>query len=228
MKSRILASNNTLKNWNLIFTSSGKYFFYNDQSGERCWIPPVEVIEFIKKSSRNMEFFFDPFHIEDEEFNESDNEDSENSEDNKDSKDNEDNGESRDIEAQSHDHAQSRADSQLLEDQFKLYLLKNSVDPFAPWPSILSSHGSSPEFLAIPSDRRRQDLFKQVCPLLIDQKRENSRRKLEEAKEWWRQVKEENWRVNASWFQVTKKVKGNQKFALLNEKECEKEYKNKK
>ena len=165
-----------------------------------------------------MELFFDPFHIEDEEFNESYNEDNENSEDNGDSKDNEDND----------FLAQSQADSQLLEDQFKLYLLKNSVDPFAPWPSILSSHGSAPEFLAIPSDRRRQDLFKQVCPLLIDQKREHSRKKLEEAKEWWRQVKEENWRVNASWFQVIKKVKGNQKFALLNEKECEKEYKNKK
>ena len=35
------------------------------------------------------------------------------------------------------------------------------------------------------------------------------------------QVKEENWRVNASWFQVIKKVKGNQKFALLNEKNAE-------
>ena len=214
-KSRIVASNNTLKNWNLIFTSSGKYFFYNDQSGERCWIPPVEVTEFIKKSSRNIELFFDPFHIEDEESIESD-------------KDIEDNGDSGDNDSQAQVQVKDQTDSQFLEDQFKLYLLKNSVDPFAPWPSILSSHGSAPEFLAIPSDRRRQDLFKQVCPLLIDQKREHSRKKLEEAKEWWRQVKEENWRVNASWFQVIKKVKGNQKFALLNEKECEKEYKNKK
>lgn len=111
------------------------------------------------------------------------------------------------------------------EDQFKLYLLKNQVDPFAPWPKILSAHSSSPEFSSVPSDKRRQDLFAQVCPLLIEQRRELNRKQLQEAKDWWEEVKQDNWRNNCPWFQVLKKIKGNPKFSLLNEKECEKEYK---
>ena len=202
-----------LKNWNLVFTRTGRYFFYNEQSGERCWIPPVEVVELIKKSfgPTKMEMFFDPFYVEEESESEEEFEESEESEE-----------ESIEV-----DFLTKKSDTDT-EDEFKLYLLKNSIDPFAPWPTILAAHSSSPEFVAIPSDRHRQDLFNQVCPLLIEQKREITRKKLKEAGDWWQQIKEENWRIGATWFQVLKKVKGNQKFALLNEKDCEKDYKNKK
>ena len=206
-----------MKNWNLVFTRSGKYFFYNDQSGERCWIPPVDVIDLMKKTlgPTKIDQFFDPFYVEEEEEEEeeeefvvSESEDSSNCTGNR---------------REASDPKNNEA-----EDEFKVYLLKNSLDPFSPWPKILEAHSSSPEFVAIPSDRRRQDLFTQVCPLLIEQKRELTRKRLEDAKEWWRRIKEDNWRSGASWFQVIKNVKGSPKFALLNEKECEKEYKNRK
>lgn len=116
-------------------------------------------------------------------------------------------------------------DQEEMEAEFKLYLLKHSVDPFAPWPTILSLHSHSPQFQAIPSDKRRQDLFAQVCPILIEHKRAETKRKADEAKKWWDGCREEYLKLRWNWFQVIKKVKGNPNFALLNEKECEKEYK---
>lgn len=159
--------------------------------------------------------FFDPFY-EGEELEESEEEESREYGDENDL-----------VHGQSINSKRSHENSEV-EDQFKLYLLKNNVDPFSPWPKILSIHSSSPEFLAIPSDKRRQDLFAQICPVLIENKREITKKNLMEAKEWWETIKRENWREGLTWFQVIKKVKGNPKFALLNEKECEKEYKNKK
>lgn len=132
----------------------------------------------------------------------------------------------QDIQGYSHNNNNPNDSTAVLEDEFKLYLLKNPVDPFAPWPTILSLHSTSPQFQAIPSDKRRQDLFAQVCPILIDQKREETRKKRAEAEKWWDEVKGEYLKLGWQWFQVIKKVKGHAKFSLLNEKECEKEYKN--
>lgn len=161
--------------------------------------------------------FFDPFYQEeeDDDVSEHEIEDDKEMEAVKDSAEQE-----QDNQEHSHDS------TAVLEDEFKLYLLKNSVDPFAPWPTILSLHSTSPQFQAIPSDKRRQDLFAQVCPNLIEQKREETTKKRAEAEKWWDEVKGEYLKMGWQWFQVIKKVKRHAKFSLLNEKECEKEYKN--
>lgn len=193
-------------NWDLVFTSLGKYFFHNKQSGERCWIPPQSVLSTLQdQSEMKMSVLFDPFHIE-EDIVESDNEyHVENSQ----------------IQATKTNNS---VDNEEAENEFKVYLLKNLVDPFAPWPTILALHSASPQFQAIPSDKRKQDLFASVCPLLIESRREESKKKLDGAREWWNGVMTDCLRDKSGWLQVLKKVKGNTKFCLLNEKECEKEY----
>jgi hypothetical protein len=204
----------------LIFTSLGKYFFFNSKTGERCWIPPETILKMIKEKffTSKFEMFFDPFHQEGEfeEFEEFD-EDSGSFES--------DNVTDNDIVNDTLTLTTQKSQDDLIEDEFKLYLLKNSVDPFAPWPTILSLHSSSPQFQAIPSDKRRQQIFSQVCPILIEQKREDNKKKLAEAEKWWDEVKSEYLKLGWQWFQVIKKVKGNSKFSLLKEKDCEKEYK---
>ena len=116
------------------------------------------------------------------------------------------------------------SNSAAAEDEFKLYLLKNSIDPFASWSTIQSLHSHSPQFQSIPSEKRRQELFSQVCPILIQMHREETKKKLEEAKEWWKNILI-NYKDKMNWFQLVKKLKGHSKFKLLNEKECEKEFK---
>ena len=187
-----------------------------------------------------MTMFFDPFHVEDIEEENGDEEEEEESAVDMYMNEDKDNVEildlnlnlnlkmfNKDKDEYEFDHKNEKSNKEEEEDNFKLYLLKNEIDPFAPWPSILSLHQLSPEFLAIPADKRRQDLFAQVCPLLIQQHRDKTKKMTDQAKEWWTGIKRENWEINATWFQVIKKIKGNAKFALLNEKECEKEYKSK-
>ena len=242
--------------WVLIFTSLGKYFFFNCKTGERCWIPPESVIKTLKEkfSPSKREMFFDPFYQgEGEEEGEGEGEgegdddingeedDDINGEESDDDKDNVLNDDLKDFELKEtpqnnqsviynkikiQPKESSNVVDSLLEDDFKLYLLKHSVDPFSPWPTILSLHSSSPQFKAIPSDKRRQDLFAQICPVLIEQKREEGKKKVIEANKWWDEVKGEYLKLGWQWFQVIKKIKGNTKFSYLNEKECEKEYKN--
>ena len=226
--------------WVLIFTSLGKYFFFNCKTGERCWIPPESVINILKEkfSPSKREMFFDPFYQgegeegEDGDINWEESEDEAGNVLNDDTEDFELKEKPQNNQSVIYNNIKikykesSNAVDSSLEDDFKLYLLKHSVDPFAPWPTILSLHSSSPQFKAILSDKRRQDLFAQVCPVLIEQKREEGKRKVIEANKWWDEVKGEYLKLGWQWFQVIKKIKGNTKFSLLNEKECEKEYKN--
>ena len=116
------------------------------------------------------------------------------------------------------------------EDEFKIYISKHLIDPFLPWPTILSVHGTSPQFMAIPSDKRRQEIFSQLCPLLIEAKRAEKASKIEEARNWWNEFIIEPVANRMTWFLLLKRIKDSQKysklFSLLNERDCEKEYKN--
>lgn len=209
-------------NWDLVFTSLGKYFFYNKQTEERCWIPPESVLNALKDQSENqLNFLFDPFHIEEDEEDEDDNDNLCDNKFDEGITSNTKDSTNSDLK----DSAVNHTVSEEVENAFKVYLLKNSVDPFAPWPKILSIHSQSSQFQAISSDKRKQELFTSVCPILIEMRREESKKKLSDAKTWWTEVMNENLKDKIGWFQVLKKVQRNPKFALLNEKDCEKEYK---
>jgi hypothetical protein len=216
-------------NWNLVFTHSGRYFFHNSITNQRSWLPPNELLNSINEHftpTRKLEFFDNSINDErdddnlideeeesdDEENDDSESDDNESSSDTSDSNDNE-----------SCNNNVPNASSIDAEDEFKLYLLKQFINPFDPWSLISSQHASSPQFQAIPSDKRRQDLFAQTCPVLISMRRERSL----EAQNWWKQILKESSDNRLTWPQVLNgKLKQNQRlFSLLNEKECEKEFK---
>lgn len=212
---------NTFENWNLVFTRFGKYFFHNSQTGQVSWIPPQNVLKVLKENftPTEREMFFDPFHhVEERELEEDYNNNSITDTDT-DTYDN--NNNDNTVEEFNYKFKDSISTA---EDEFKLYLLKNLIDPFASWSTIQSLHSHSSQFQSIPSEKRRQDLFSQVCPILIQMHREETKKKLEEAKDWWKNILI-SYKYQMNWFQLLKKLKGNSKFKLLNEKECEKEFK---
>lgn len=204
----------------MVFTRSGKYFFHNPKTGQSAWIPPENVLKVLKENFTltEREMFFDPFYqkedvdISEGEISRHEHYDAHNIED---------------ISPVIKEKVKVKTKSLdcTAEDEFKLYLLKHSIDPFAPWPTIQSLHATSPQFQAIPSERLRQDLFAEVCPILIEIRREETKKKLDGAKEWWNNILA-NYKYKMNWLQLLKtKLKGNPKFNLLNEKECEKEFK---
>ncbi|NBO24992.1 MAG: hypothetical protein EBU93_07170 [Chlamydiae bacterium] len=203
----------------------GKYFFFNSKTGSRSWIPPESVlsnlVELFEANPGLKQNLFDPFNFEDEEIEEE-----------LSGADEVDDHSSEDVDGSSEQVSlnDNKMNNEAAEDEFKIYLMKNSIDPFAPWPTILSLHGASPQFLAVPSDKRRQEIFSQLCPLLIEAKRAEKAKKIEEARSWWTECIKEPVAKKMSWFLLLKRIKDSQKhskmFSLLNEKDCEKEYKN--
>ena len=104
-------------------------------------------------------------------------------------------------------------------------LLSQQVDPFAPWPTLLSQLSPFPAFHAVPSDKRRQQLLAQCCPQLVALKREHQQRLVAEAKEWFEGERAAMRAAGVQWIEAKRRLSRDRRFALLSLKECEQRYK---
>lgn len=219
-------------NWFIVFTKLGKYFFHNPSLKQRSWIPPDSVLKVLneKMSPLGKEMFFDPF-CEEEIliFSSSEAENDQDSESKDGIQESESESETQTeckISLNNISYSKSKSEptvsKEQVEQEYKELLVNESIDPFAQWSSITEKLSSFPQFNAVSSEKRRQEIFEQVCPLLIVKKREEKSKLLCEAKTWWNDL---NKSAGKSWLEFSKNIKSDKRFALLDQKECEKQYK---
>lgn len=187
----------------------GRYFFWNPSSAETCWIPPEALLKHLKEafSATKREMLFDPFCDEDNEDN--------------------DDVEKEDAKQPSEQSKPVKSAAEI-NTEFKDLLLAKEVDPFAPWPSIAAALKDESAFLAVQSDKKRQELLAECCPQLIAIRKAKKEREVAEAQCWF---DDQCARLKASgvhWIDALRKLSTDKKrFSLLNVKECEKRYKGK-
>jgi hypothetical protein len=114
-----------------------------------------------------------------------------------------------------------------INNEFKTLLLNREIDPFASWPSITEALKSDPAFFAVQSDKKRQELLAECCPQLIALKRVRREREIEEARQWFEEEQLKMKSKGVHWSDALRKMSGDERFSLLNVKECEKRYKSK-
>lgn len=203
--------------WRVVFTRSGRYFFHNPTQRLRTWLPLAPLLTLLQTrlTDDQRAILFDPF--SDEEVLISADEDEDKDED-------ETLALSLATFEQDND-PRTVADSQIVaEETFKTLLVDRDVDPFAPWPDICAQLTGEPAFVAVTTERRRQELFASLCPMLIEKRRALRTVKLQEAQAWWQTVVQTA-RRGQSWIDFSRKLRLDRRFSLLNAKECERDFK---
>lgn len=216
-------------NCDLVFTSRGRYFFFDTAQKKAVWEPPADLLDKLKALPEHILFaLFDPYNTEDDvEFGEP-------------------KEDAVEYEIVDDEEASGQGDKEktpmksttpsfIIDHKTRvtnfLALLRNPpvpLDPFKPWEShlapLLATH---PDFQAIPSAKERAQLFASISTELAEKSREERKAKLLEAKETWISI------VNSitdlkgvpqTWTEYSKAIRGKDWYKLLDPKIMEKEW----
>jgi len=225
------------RDWHIAFTRQGRYFFYRlHPEVVRSWLPPSDLLKHLKEkfNAEQLKILFDPFDdgevfLEEEEAEgdgegEGEEEDEEGKEEEGDKVDLAESGKaSNNNNASIHISRPKQADH---EAELKELLLTHEppIDPFAPWSRISATLSQNPLFTAVPSDKKRQEIFNTMCPRLVDRYRAAKSLATAAAVAWFT-AQLQTAAASTTWTQFLQKVKGDPHFALLDVKECEKKFK---
>ncbi len=171
------------------------------------WLPPDHLLKHLKESftATRREMLFDPFCEEAE----NDEEEAE-----------EENGE-EEVPA---GPVKSAIE---INEEFKSFLIEREVDPFASWSVIAESFKNERVFRAVASEKKRQELLAECCPQLVALKRAKKEKEVLQAKTWFEEEMRRMKGNGVHWIDALRKFSADKRFALLNLKECEKQYKSK-
>lgn len=233
-------------NWDLVFTQTGKYFFFDSIKKRSHWGLESRELEDLLKSlpEHVLQALFDP-DVEEDVLasllavdgycaeSESDDVDYELDENIYD-KDEPETFESEEILSQGPSHEAPHIETISEEEHQRrianfIALLKNKrVDPFKPWDKISEDLQHEPDFQAIASAKERANLFAMISPELVEVIRSERSSSLDQAKESWRSLLEsmdDLSKIPSTWTEYSRQLKKTAPwFKLLDSRSMEKDY----
>lgn len=240
--------------WDLVFTTQGRYFFFDTVEGDSVWRPPSHLLEYLQElPPSRLEDLFDPeapWEVDGGQ---------EPEEDEPDYICTDNDGPDRDLDPAEALEAQLTTDDdtpkapsppslatprlpdparprrpppdpeaqQRAAEAFKqIFLDLEDLDPFASWDSIRERAAADPRFQAIPTERERKALFESLCPVLAERARKIRERRKLEAEQQWDEILGQLTlaRAPATWTEFSRSIKKQAFYRLLDTKAMERQY----